>query len=403
MDFFHHLGLGIQQRWRRVDLDARAFPDIAGTALADRPPSSHVNPLDVVRWVHEAPLLPRQPNLAIDFGQPPVTVFDSEDFYIQVLFWLDGTTAIHQHAFSGAFHVMAGSSLQSTYRFAPEGRYSDHLLLGNLSLQQVELLAKGDVRPILSGTGLVHSLFHLDRPSVSVVVRTHADPFAGPQYSYTRAGLAFDPYADSPSLKRKLQTLELLLQLCHPELDDIARASIESADAYLAFRLLKHLMKRLDPPARFFALLEGLNLGRNAELLSAVRAMADEERRDKYIIERRRLAKGAEHRFLLALLLNLSRRDDILGMVRKAHPESDPAEKVLGWLSELARLDDVHAWVRETAGAQKAAGSQGILDVPLDGNALEAARALLRGAPPGSSDTVEALRHSSLLRPLFAP
>jgi hypothetical protein len=199
MDFFRDLGLTILDRWQRADFDGRAFPDIAVAALRERPPSDHVAPMDVVRWVHEAPRLVPQADIETRFGQPPITVFASERFYIDVLFWVDGTTTIHQHRFSGAFHVMEGSSLQSTYRFATERRYSQYLLAGKLELLDVELLTRGDVRAIHAGSELVHALFHLDRPSVSVVVRTRADDFAGPQYTYSRAGLAFDPFAKDES------------------------------------------------------------------------------------------------------------------------------------------------------------------------------------------------------------
>ena len=117
MNTFRELGLGILDRWRRADFDRDAFPDIAATALAERPPSVDVSPADVVRWVHESPTLVPQADIDSKFGQPAITVFRCEAFYIDVLFWVDGTTAIHQHRFSGAFHVMRGSSLQSRYRF----------------------------------------------------------------------------------------------------------------------------------------------------------------------------------------------------------------------------------------------------------------------------------------------
>jgi hypothetical protein len=35
---------------------------------------------------------------------------------IEALFWVDGTTSIHQHSFSGAFQVLAGKSIHSRYR-----------------------------------------------------------------------------------------------------------------------------------------------------------------------------------------------------------------------------------------------------------------------------------------------
>src|ERR1019366_9823901 len=121
-----------------------------------------------------------------------------------------------------------------------------------------EWLTRGDVRPILPGSGLVHALFHLDRPSVSVVVRTPSDALAGPQYSYSRAGLAFDPFAKSDALTRKLETLDLLRTLARPEFETLARASLENADAFQAFRIATHIAKRLEPQGHPVAILDGL-------------------------------------------------------------------------------------------------------------------------------------------------
>ena len=406
LEFFHLLGHAILDRWTRVNLDAYAFPDIASAALAERPPASHVDPLDVVRWVHDAPLLPPQADVTTDFGQPPITVFHCEHFYIDVLFWVDGTTAIHQHRFSGAFHVMDGSSVQSTYQFTPTRRFSERLSLGHLALSRVELLRRGDTRPIVAGAGLIHALFHLDRPSVSVVVRTPTDAFAGPQYTYTRAGIAHDPFAKDETTTRKLQSLDLLHKLAHPDFEKLVRESLERADALLAFRLLAHLAKRLETPERFSAFLTGFSL-RHDGLLEAMHAYAEEEHRDHYIIARRRLAKQPEHRFFLALLLNHVRREPILELVRQAHPDQEPVMTILRWLSELARLDAIHAWVADASKAAVATKDVSILDVTLDAESLSSARDLLDGrtslpAVGPASPAVEALRKSILLRPLFS-
>ncbi len=179
--------------------------------MRERPPSAEVDPFDVVRWVQEAIALVPQVNLDASFGQPPVTVFHCERFYIDVLFWVDGTTILHQHAFCGAFHVMAGRSVHSTFTFTPRHRYCQQLLSGRLDVLAVELLTKGDVRAIRAGGDFVHSLFHCDRPSVSVVVRTPLVPAAPIAYVHTRGGLAYDPFARSAAGIRKIQMLDLLL------------------------------------------------------------------------------------------------------------------------------------------------------------------------------------------------
>jgi hypothetical protein len=65
-------------------------------------------------------------------------------FYIQLLFWMDGTTAIHQHEFSGAFHVMHGSSIHAHYEFEKAQPVTPYLRVGNVKMKKMEIL---EIRP----------------------------------------------------------------------------------------------------------------------------------------------------------------------------------------------------------------------------------------------------------------
>ena len=388
MKTFHELGLAILERWRQADFDAAAFPDLAAAALRERPPSETVEPIDVVRWVHEAPALVPQADIDIKFGQPPITVFSCEHFYIDVLFWVDGTTAIHQHRFAGAFHVMQGSSIHCEQRFTARRRYNEHLSIGTLDLLRVELLTKGDVHPIRPGREFVHSLFHLDRPSVSVVVRTRSDDFAGPQYSYSRAGLAFDPFTRSELTTRRIQTLELLREIDHPQFESLARASVRGADSFTAFQLLTHLVKGIDDPAKYAAFLDSI-LPAHSELVATMGAYAKERRREEFLMTRRRIVQQAEHRFFLALLLNVPRRDSILQLVERAFSGQTPTQTVTRWVRELTRLDAVHAWVAEETKVGGSPADRRILDVDVDEMAAELLDLLVEGVT--EDEAVEAL------------
>jgi hypothetical protein len=62
--------------------------------------------LDVLEWVLKAPELPEQRDIRANFAEPPISVFDSPRFHIQVLCWRSGTTAIHEHGFAGGFIVL---------------------------------------------------------------------------------------------------------------------------------------------------------------------------------------------------------------------------------------------------------------------------------------------------------
>jgi hypothetical protein len=114
-EFFEELGNTIWNQWKAQNFTLDKFPKIAQKALDLHPPAEHVNLPELLR---DFLLNDRQPlQTESGFGQPELVVYDSPRFYIQLLFWLDGTTTIHQHEFSGAFHVMAGSSIHAHFGF----------------------------------------------------------------------------------------------------------------------------------------------------------------------------------------------------------------------------------------------------------------------------------------------
>jgi len=199
VDFFEALGERVGRAWRQAAYDELAFPEIATSMLAESRFAERVTLGDIVDWTATTARIPHQIDLDSEFGQPPLSVYAEERFFIQVIFWRDGTTAVHQHAFSGAFGVLAGGSIHSEYEWVPRRRVNAHLHFGDIERTELELLAAGDVRPIASGRRLIHSLFHLDRPSISVVVRTAQDADTGPQYTYWR-----------PHCSRAAQRLRLL-------------------------------------------------------------------------------------------------------------------------------------------------------------------------------------------------
>src|SRR3954469_23569299 len=171
--FFKELGDAVQERWKRENFALAMFPEIARAALEERPPARHV---DLGALMRDFLLSDEQPfQTDSDFGEPELVAYSHPRFYIQLLFWLDGTTAIHQHEFSGAFHVMHGSSIHAHYEFDEAQAVTPYLRVGDVRMKGIELLDSGRTVPIVSGARAIHSLFHLDSPSVTVVVRTQHD------------------------------------------------------------------------------------------------------------------------------------------------------------------------------------------------------------------------------------
>src|SRR4051812_23130045 len=104
--FFKDLGDTVLERWKRENFSLAKFPEIARSVLDQRAPAAHV---DLPALVRDFLLRDDQPlQTDSEFGEPELVAYTHPRFYIQLLFWMDGTTAIHQHEFSGAFHVMHG-------------------------------------------------------------------------------------------------------------------------------------------------------------------------------------------------------------------------------------------------------------------------------------------------------
>src|SRR5258708_4751215 len=239
MEFFQTLGSLVTRLWKERNYSQGDFPEVATRGLSELPPDQHVTFWDVAKWGLTCEQLPGQADLSAKFGQPPVTVYSGRDFRIEVLFWVQGIPAIHQHSFSGAFHVMHGSSLQCLWEFEPSEQLAMRLALGRVSLKKAELLRKGDSRTIIAGKQLIHSTFHLDRPSLTVVVRTLGEANKQPQYSYLPPTIAYDSFAIVPSVQRRTQLLRMLL-ICgkRAEYGEIARHILGTEDAYSVFQFL---------------------------------------------------------------------------------------------------------------------------------------------------------------------
>jgi len=335
--FFKELGRTVLERWKRANFSLAAFPEIACTALNERPPAQHV---ELAAMMREFLLNDEQPpQTQSGFGQPEIVAYDHPRFYIQLLFWMDGTTDIHQHEFSGAFHVMHGSSIHAHFEFENAQSITPHLRVGDVKMKNIELLETGRTVPIISGRECIHSLFHLDTPSVTVVVRTQHDPGTGPQFNYLPPHLAVDPiFSDTLTMRRK-QLLDVLEQIEDPGYVALVHEMIADLDFERGFYILQNSMARLSDLGAWDAVL-GLFLKKHGKQAQGVPAtLAEGVRRDA--IKNMRSAIGEpEHRFFLALLMNVTTRADLLALVAQRFPDVAPIETVLRWAEELGEQTD---------------------------------------------------------------
>ena len=397
--YFEKLGRTVLERWRKQNFSLEAFPELARIAIDEAPPSKNVG---LEEMIHEFLVNDEQPfQSQSGFGQPELVAFNDPRFYIQILFWMEGTTEIHQHEFSGAFHVMQGSSVHSEFDFVGARSVTPHLRIGDLRMKQIELLETGRTVPITSGRECIHSLFHLDTPSVTVVVRTHHDPGTGPQYNYLPPHIAIDPiHTDALTMRRK-QLLDVLETLDHPSYATRVREMVGSLDFERGFNTLLHAMDRLQVLDEWEPVLATFQK-RHGELAKGVpETLAESLRRDS-ISQMRYHIENPEHRFFLALLMNVQNRSDIHALITERFPDHSPIEMILGWAEELIEPADFGITILDAAFPES-------LGVAIEAQfelLMEALKHALEG--DSASEKVTAVQPeilaaltSSCLRPLF--
>ncbi len=337
---FQRLGERLRARWQRLNFREEAFPLLAFEALVEEPLHLQLDPLDPIRWAMSQTVpLPPQRDLGFEFGQPPLVVFSTDRFYIQVLHWLEGTTSIHQHGFTGAFQVLGGSSLHSEYTFDVHERVNNLFLLGQLNHQRSELLTLGATRQILPDHQFIHALFHLDQPSVTVVVRTFEHAGAEPQYLYLKPGIGRDPFVRDANTVRKVQGMRLLSRLRQPELPKRVGEMLEGADLTSSFSILQELLSELKNPDLLGPYLERVQRqhGASASMFEpALQAIA----RDSNLVSIRSEVTDPELRFFLALLLNFDRRDLLFAQIQNRFPGQNSVDLVVSWIGRLSEDPD---------------------------------------------------------------
>ena len=333
--YFQSLGERIERAWVEHNYDEEVFPRLALDALEKDPPSERVAVSDIADWIF-SPLQPfRQPVQHQLFGEPPVLVFQAPRFYIEALFWFSGTTAIHEHGFSGAFAVLAGSSVHSHWRFVRERAINSRMLCGRLERVETEILRPGGIRPIHAGDRLIHQLFHLELPSVTIVVRTYEDRPHLPQYSYLPPGLAFDPEDHDP---QRLRRLILLRNMAKGHLDGLsryARRLVESCDLVNVYHVFSSLTRR-EVDKELLEELYAVARERHGDVIDLFRRVCEGERRTRIVISRRAKTSDPDARFLLALLMLMPDRDSIFETIRLQVPGADPLPAIETWFERMS-------------------------------------------------------------------
>jgi hypothetical protein len=346
---FIKLGEQLEADWRAADYDEGVFPSLAADGLRSAGLHEKYSAWQVLEWTLGQTELPKQRDVSGRFGDPPITIFSGPRFHIDVYFWFHGTTSTHQHGFCGAFQVMHGSSIHSWYEFDLKDKVNSFCEIGEMRLKTCELLNVGDVQPILPGRQYIHGLFHLDHPSVSIVVRTDKSPLFLPQFDYHKPGLATDPFFEQTATTKKMQVVSALLRAKRPDADELIKKVLVDSDLHTSYLLLSTVHSNLSSDSleqmfggsswrdRFDLLLSAVE-ERHAGRGDILRGVFAHLERVQDLIRRRGFVDNPDHRFFFALLLNVEGRERIFSLIRDRYPDADPVEKILDWTYELSQL-----------------------------------------------------------------
>ena len=419
MELFQQLGAEIEGLWLAENYNEELLPAIAADSLRRADLPSKLTAWEVVEWALKQKELPPQRDLHGNFADPPVTIYSGPRFHIDVYFWFEGTTATHQHAFCGAFQVLMGSSIHSWYEFKCRESINAFVEIGDMSLKVCEILEVGAVQEIRAGNQYIHSLFHLEQPSATIVVRTDRSPLHLPQFSYEKPSLAIDPFFEQPTTTKKLQIMSAAFRAKHPDADRLATEWLETSDlqtTYWILNRLRHLLgsnqleqlfKLEGPKVRFEKFLDVAER-RHGAAGEIFKPIFDRFDIIDEIMRLRGFVSNPEHRFFMALLMNVDSRERIFSLIRQRFADVDPIEKVLDWVFDLAETRVVGVEATNALGiADFADVEMFVLENLLKGRSDDEIAALSVTEAAGATadraaEATRKIRQAAIFRPLLS-
>jgi len=138
---------------------------------------------------------------------------------------------------------------------------------------------------------------------------------------------------------RRQQLLDVLETLDDPDYANIVDEMAGTLDFERGFKILRYTMPHLQNLDEWDSVLTTFQ-NRHGELANGVPDTLAECLRRETLSGMRNQIVDPDHRFFLALLLNVPTRKDILAFIAKRIPDQSPIETILGWAEELIEPSD---------------------------------------------------------------
>jgi hypothetical protein len=220
---------------------------------------------------------------------------------------------------------MEGSSLHCHYSFTETERINAHCLLGNVKLESARIFNKGAIQTIHPGSTYIHSLFHFETPSATLIVRTPKIPGVSPQYNYHPPHLALDPHVVIPLLERRRQLITNFLSIDKVKLIERLGPHLKHFDKHTCIEILRSIVQRSDIEEPEIQELHDILRTLHGEIWTDLVLTSLREHTRSLIVSRQRgTNRSTSERFILGLLRNYMDRTTMLRLVEEHYPEEEP-------------------------------------------------------------------------------
>ncbi len=156
--------------WSQKGFDLGLFPDLSAELLKE---THFPDPMLLLQEsLFDMPFRSQNHSRGV-FADLPFTLVKNEHFSIDLFVWLHAHTSIHDHPFVGAFKILHGSSRHLEYDFNHLEELESWLLKGELVVRNDEMIQKDHVQKVTLGHSYIHQVLHLDRPSVTLIVKSN--------------------------------------------------------------------------------------------------------------------------------------------------------------------------------------------------------------------------------------
>lgn len=178
------LASSIESRWQHRNYSSDVFHEVAWDLVDSHDLDYFAHISNQIVYLGDPDV--RSVQYDSNFSDTHMQVFDSGRFFIEVLNWNGSHVNTHDHDFSGIQFQLKGESLNIDYKFDCKEQHGS-LYVGKCKIDRVSVWRQGSKSKVVPGPFIPHSVYHLDKSTTSLLIRTIPTKRYGSQLNYFNA------------------------------------------------------------------------------------------------------------------------------------------------------------------------------------------------------------------------